>query len=90
MQCMMEKAAYWISVKIQYNRFHEKSSAVREVEDVRWSGFHGARRDHTGYEKLEEPVSFYFLYTEQMCFLSCITGLTSTCLHLKTLHIDFD
>ena len=27
---------------------------------------------------LEEPVSFYFLYTgtEQMWFLSCITGLT--------------
>ena len=63
---------------------------MQEVEDVRWSGFHGARRDHTGYEKLEEPVSFIFLYTEQMCFLSCIIGLTKTCLHLKTLHIDFD
>ena len=79
-----------MSVKIQYNRFREESSVVREVEDVRWGGFHGARRDHTGYEKLEEPVSFYYLYTEQMCFLSCITGLTQTCLHLKTLHIDFD
>ena len=53
-----------MSVKIQYNRFHEESRAVWEVEDVRWSGFHGARRDHKGYEKLEEPVSFYFLYTE--------------------------
>ena len=60
------------------------------MEDVRWSGFPGARRDHKGYKNLEEPVSFYFLYTEQMCFLSCITGLTLTCLHLKTLHIDFD
>ena len=79
-----------MSVKIQYNRFHEESRAVWEVEDGRWSGFHGARRDHTVYQKLEEPVSFYFLYTEQMCFLSCITGLTQTCLHLKTLHIDFD
>ena len=49
---------------------------VREVEDVRWSGFHGARRDHTGYKKLEEPFSFYFLDTEQICYLSCITGLT--------------
>ena len=56
-----------MSVKIWYNRFHEEISAVQEVEDVRWSGFQGARRDHTVYEKLEEPVSFYFLYTEQMC-----------------------
>ena len=79
-----------MSVNIQYNRFHEESSAVREMEDARWSGFHGARRDHTGYEKLEEPDSFCFLYTEQMCFLSCITGPTQTCLHLKTLRIDFD
>lgn len=51
---------------------------MREVEDV-CDGVDSMEQEesrHSEYEKLEEPVSFYFLYTEQMCFLSCIAGLT--------------
>ena len=50
---------------------------MREAEDVR-DGVDSIEQEETiqDYKKLEEPVSFYFLYTEQMCFLSYITGLT--------------
>ena len=81
----------WKSILQNYN--YEPGTAqclynVKSSQSSLWGPYHNIHLDKRW--NIEEPVSFYFLYTEQTCFLSCITGLTQTCLHVKTLHIDFD
>ena len=81
-----------MSVKINYRMIDSTNRVVRcgkrKMIAMEWIPWQEGTIKDTRHQK--NQFSSNVLYTEQMCFLSWITGLTQTCLHLKTSHIDFD